>query len=51
MRDEVAQQIMVKCHGVTPTMIRTALVVAGALLVGGVDATTASPAGEARVLE
>lgn len=48
MRDEVAQPMMMECHGVTQTMIRTALVVGGALLVGGVNAITANPAGGAR---
>ena len=51
MGDAVAQRMMMDCHSVTHTMIRIALVVGGALLVGGVNAITASSAGKAMAAE
>ena len=51
MRDEVAQGIMMESHCDTHTMIRMALVVGGALLVGGVNAITASRAVKAMAAE
>ena len=39
--------MMMKSHGVKNTMIRIAMIVGGALIVGGVNAITASHAGEA----
>ena len=51
MGDAVAQRMMMDSHGVTYNMIRIALVVGGALLVGGFNAITASSGGKAMAAE
>ena len=45
MGDAVAQRMMMDSHGITHNMIRMALVVGGALRVGGFNAITASSGG------
>ena len=51
MGDEVAEPMKMESHDVTHNMIRIALIVGGALLVGGVNAITASRAVKAMAAE
>ena len=51
MGDDVAEPMKMESHDVTHNMIRIALIVGGALLVGGVNAITASRAVKAMAAE
>ena len=51
MGDALAQRMMMDSHRITHNMIRIALVVGGALLLGGVKAITGSSAGKAMAAE
>lgn len=51
MGNAVAQRMMMDSHGITHNMIRIALVMGSALLLGGINAITASSAEKAMAAE